>query len=143
MIKNVHIITVDEIGISKKKIHTIVKHLRDELDLTITSLLINFVRAETITEINEKYLDHRGSTDIITFNYGADNRIIDAEIFISIPDAIDNAGRYSVSNAVEFLRLVIHGMLHLAGYDDMEPEKKAIMKNKEDYLVRKFEYIIK
>jgi rRNA maturation RNase YbeY len=93
------------------------------------------VNSEEILEINKNYLKHFYTTDIITFNYSGDNKNLEGEIFISLPDAKENALKFNVDFNQELLRLITHGMLHLLGYDDEEPEKKKIMKKLENKLV--------
>ena len=69
--------------VDKKSIHTLIGSLKNELNLQIDFLVINFVSSEEITELNEKYLNHYHSTDIITFDYAENKANIDGEIIIS------------------------------------------------------------
>ena len=77
------------------------------------------------------------ATDIITFNYSNVLDQIDGEIFISIEDALNNSKKYKVSLSDELVRLVIHGILHLLGYDDLNTSEKKIMKRLENKLLSK------
>ena len=72
-----------------------------------------------IHDINKSYLKHDYTTDIITFNYSNSLEQIDGEIFISIDDALSNSKKFKVTLSDELVRLVIHGILHLLGYDDL------------------------
>ena len=92
--------------------------------------------------MNKAYLQHNYSTDIITFNYSELVKKIDGEIFISIDDALDNAKKYKVSLSDELVRLVIHGVLHLLGYDDQTTSDKKTMKRLENKLLSKNKFIL-
>ena len=90
-----------------------------ELNFSILSLNINFVSGAEIHRINKEFLNHDFTTDIITFNYTGNKLDFDGEIFISIDDARFNAKKYKVDLQIELARLVIHGILHLMGYNDL------------------------
>ena len=137
--KSIKIFSEKGIRVDKKKIDLLVQKLMDELHFTIDSLEFNFVGTKTITEINNKYLNHSGSTDIITFNYSDEKFRFDGEISISVPDAYENAKKYKVTIDNEIERLIIHGVLHLLGYDDLTPAKKRTMKKYENKFVKQFE----
>lgn len=70
-----------------------------------------------LLNINKEYLQHDYFTDIITFNY-CENDIISGDLFISIDTVRDNAKTFNTSFESEFRRVVIHGILHLIGFDD-------------------------
>lgn len=123
--------------VKKKDVHVIVKEVCSELSLRVSSLEINFMNSEQIHEINVQYLNHDFSTDIITFNYSEEKTILDGELFISLEDARENAKKFKVFFENEVVRLIIHGILHMIGYDDTKPELKRRMKRKENELVKK------
>ncbi len=141
MIKNFQVFSSSK-SINKLSIHKLVSSLKKELNLQIDSLMINFVTTSEITELNEKYLDHYFSTDIITFDYSEERNEIDGEIFISIDDAESNARKYKVHLKNEITRLIIHGILHLLGYDDQQKKDKIIMKRVENDLLNKNKFIL-
>ncbi|UCH65059.1 MAG: rRNA maturation RNase YbeY [Ignavibacterium sp.] len=116
--------------------------LRKDLDYSIQSLFINFIDNASIQKINKEYLNHNYSTDIITFNYSGSNVAFDGEIFISIDDAQLNAKKYKISLSKELKRLIIHGILHLKGYDDIKSDDRIIMKKKENYLLNKYNFTL-
>lgn len=108
--------------------------LKKILSFTIESLNINFITPDLMIEINKQYLNHNYDTDIITFNYSGSNTNLDGEIFISIGQAIDNSIRFNVNLDSELIRLIVHGILHLLGYDDQKSSNKKKMKIEEDKL---------
>lgn len=129
-------------NLKKKQIHDLVKSLSGILDFNLSSLEINFVSGKYIYDLNKTYLQHNYSTDIITFNYSELVKQIDGEIFISIDDALDNAKKFKVSLSDELIRLVIHGILHLLGYNDQTTFDKKIMKRLENKLLYKNKFIL-
>ncbi|TSA26975.1 MAG: rRNA maturation RNase YbeY [Ignavibacteriales bacterium] len=141
--KNLFIYTEKGIKINKRSLHKIVVLLCNELEINVSVLEINFVSSETILGINKKYLNHNYNTDIITFDYSNERNNLDGEIFISIDDALENSKKYHVTLNNEILRLVIHGILHMAGYDDVTLAKRKKMKKVEDVLVQKLQNLSK
>ncbi len=95
-----------------------------------------FTSDKYLLSINKKYLKHNYYTDIVTFNY-CDERVIQGDIFISIDTVKNNSKRFGVKYSEEMHRVIIHGILHLIGYDDQNDEERALMRQKEnDYLER-------
>lgn len=139
--KNLRIYSKNK-NIEKKKIHQFVKHLLQELNLSLDSLELNFISSSEIQDINKKYLSHDYSTDIITFNYSDTQKTIDGEIFISIDDAKQNANKFKVNFIEEIGRLILHGILHLIGYDDLTPAARKKMKIIENRLLKKNKFIL-
>lgn len=136
MIKNLSINSKFK-KLKKSEVHKLLGSLKQELNFSVEALIINFIDREEITEINKEFLKHDFSTDIITFNYSGSNTLIDGEIYISVGDAQINAAKFKVSESDELTRLVIHGVLHLLGYDDKNPDEKKIMKSLENRLTYK------
>jgi len=90
-----------------------------------------FCSDKYILEINRQYLNHDYFTDIITFNYNND-KLISSDIYISIDTVAKNAEYYNVKFENELNRVMIHGILHLLGFDDKSEDEKIVMRNKED-----------
>ena len=141
MINNLYVSSSTK-KINKARIHKLVGLLREDLDFSIVSLYINFIPAEEIHNINIEFLNHDRSTDIITFNYSGSNIEIDGEIFISIDDAKIFARKYKVSLSNEITRLIIHGILHLKGYDDIKNNDRVKMKRIENDLTNKYNFAL-
>ena len=141
MIKNLYVSSSTG-KINKARIHRLVGLLREDLEFHIESLYINFITNEEIHKINKEFLKHDRSTDIITFNYSGNHFEIDGEIFISIDDANINARKYKVSLSKEFTRLIIHGILHLKGYDDIKKNDRMKMKRIENNLTNKYNFAL-
>ena len=93
--------------------------------------------------LNNKYLNHKHSTDIITFDYSKLDSCLEGEILISTNDALDNSKRFKTLFNEELIRLVIHGVLHLLGYKDKKSNERRAMKLKEDLLTHKYKFLAK
>jgi probable rRNA maturation factor len=124
--------------LSKRAVHNLVYELKKELNIEISSLIINFVTEQEIIDINNRFLSHNFSTDIITFNYSDSRQNIDGELYISYKEAEHNAVKFRVTLKKELSRLIIHGVLHLIGYDDVNKSDKLVMKRLENKLLKKF-----
>ncbi len=96
---------------------------------------INYIFCDDnyLSAINSKYLKHDTLTDIITFSNSSNPSIISGDIYISVERVSDNAGSMNLSFEEEISRVIIHGILHLLGYDDHTVDEKLQMRAKEDY----------
>ena len=93
---------------------------------------ILFCSANYILDVNMKYLQHDYFTDIITFDYCEGSKL-SGDLFISIDSVRDNAAFYGTEFEDELNRVIVHGILHLIGYDDHSESEQAMMRSKEDY----------
>ena len=93
---------------------------------------IIFCSDNYILDVNMKYLQHDYFTDIITFDY-CEGEKISGDLFISIDSVRENAAFYHTEFEDELNRVIVHGVLHLIGYDDHSEEDIAVMRSKENY----------
>ncbi len=105
---------------------------RDEFDLQV-----HIVAEEEITRLNEKYLRHGGSTDVIAFDYSESaDPVLRGEVFVCLLEAIRQAPRFHTTWQEELVRYVVHGILHLCGHDDQTPLLRRKMKQAENAALR-------
>ncbi len=96
-------------------------------------IFYHFCSDDFLLNINREYLQHAYLTDIITFPLSTRPEIISAEIFISIDRVFENSSILKTPFEREFARVLVHGVLHLMGYDDHSDAEKLEMRAKEDY----------
>jgi rRNA maturation RNase YbeY len=84
-----------------------------------------------LLDINQKYLGHDTLTDIVTFDNSEDPKMIEGDIFISIEMVRENEIKFDTEDS-ELKRVMVHGLLHLAGYKDKDKAQRELMRNKEN-----------
>ncbi|MEJ6681715.1 MAG: rRNA maturation RNase YbeY [Flavobacteriales bacterium] len=98
-----------------------------------------FCTDDYLININQKHLNHDTYTDIITFDYTEDGNIT-SEIYISVDRVRENAKNLGVETLDETHRVIIHGVLHLCGYNDKSELQAQEMRNKENYYLGKRDF---
>ena len=99
---------------------------------TLQELNYIFCSDQYLLQINQQYLDHDTYTDIITFDNSDKHKVIIGDIFISIERIRENAVKFGSGLENELHRVIIHGALHLLGYQDKKADSKKLMTQKED-----------
>ncbi len=144
--------------INRRRLKHFTQALLAELKVEAVELEINLVAAPEITRLNETFLHHAGSTDVIAFDYRLGvppssgnfaaspagrnrlkpgHRTLHGEIFICVEEAILQARRFGTSWQSEIVRYLIHGILHLLGFDDANAGARRKMKREENRLLRR------
>ena len=120
----------------RRIVHTL---LVDELQLEGFAVVISLLNDATMSELNETWLNHEGSTDVLTFDYRGANigEPLAGEIFVCVEEAVRQAQAYHTTWQAEVVRYIVHGILHLQGYDDMTAPKRRIMKRQENRLLKR------
>ena len=98
------------------------------------SISILFVTNSIIRQLNKKFLGRHYATDVLAFETG--------DIVVSVDMAIENAKHFKTDLKRELVLYVIHGLLHLLGYDDHRPKDIALMRQKEIQCLKKVEHLI-
>lgn len=103
-------------------------------------ITIIFCSDNYILDINQKYLGHDYFTDIITFDYCEGDRL-SGDLFISVDSVRENSIEFGTDFKDELNRVIVHGILHLIGYDDSSEEEIAQMRSKENYYLSLREHV--
>lgn len=98
--------------------------------LSMSDITLIFCSDEHLLTVNQNFLEHDFYTDIITFDYCADD-LVSGDLFISVDRVIENAQDFNVTFDQELHRVIIHGVLHLCGYKDKSPDEEKQMRQKE------------
>jgi len=93
---------------------------------------IIFCSDNYILDINQRFLGHDYFTDIITFDY-CEGEVLSGDLFISVDSVAENAVEYGAEFPEELSRVMVHGILHLIGYDDHTKSDQKVMREKENY----------
>lgn len=101
-------------------------------NIQIGALNFIFCTNSHIRDMNIKFLNHDYDTDVLTFNYSADN-FISGDVFINVDYIRYYADEYKLAFFDELSRIIIHGVLHLLGYDDQTHQDKQLMTAREDF----------
>jgi probable rRNA maturation factor len=118
--------------IEKKKVQAYVKRVLGRTPATISVVFVNSHRCKAI---NRTFLNHNYVTDVISFVLET-KPVLEGEIYVNLDRAKQQAREYGVSFSNEVARLVIHGALHIIGYDDTTSAQRKKMKAVEDQHVR-------
>jgi rRNA maturation RNase YbeY len=116
----------------KRKTSALIRKILDKEKILEGNISIIFCNDNFLHKLNLKYLNKDNYTDIITFNYNEEGKI-SGDLFISIDRVNENADIHQCDRITEMQRVIIHGMLHLIGYDDQNLEEQKIIRSKEDY----------
>jgi probable rRNA maturation factor len=111
--------------------------LSKQLGLEDAEVGFDFVNDQRMAELNQRYLGHEGSTDVITFPYSESDGPLQGDIFICVDEAIRQSRSFKTTWQQEIVRYMVHGILHLLGEDDLKPDLRRKMKRKENRLVEK------
>ena len=103
----------------------------------IDTLVFLFVDDKEILEMNKKFLKHDYYTDVITFGDLEDKKI-SGDIAISVERVLDNSKMYGVEFEDELKRVMVHGLLHIMGYNDKASNDKSVMSQKENKAIKMF-----
>ncbi len=109
----------------------IIKEVIEKEKKTSGDLSFIITNDEVVKKINIQFLEHHYYTDVISFDYNSAD-VVNGEIYISIDTVKKNALNYKVSLKQEIVRVMIHGVLHLVGYNDKEKGEKVIIGRMED-----------
>ena len=110
--------------------------LRDEA-VTAAEVAIIFCGDRRSAELNRKWFDHDEPTDVIAFPLSRHPASpLEGEVYVNLAQARRQAPASSVSVDEEVRRLVVHGLLHLAGWEDREEEAAAVMRRRQEIYVQ-------
>ena len=121
----------------KKDLRKVIREISISESKKISSLNLILCEDAEIREYNKKYLGHDHETDIITFYDKDENGDTEGELLMSLETIFSNSIRFRTDKWKELKRVVIHGVLHLCGYDDKTKKEKAIMKKRENHYLTK------
>lgn len=144
---------ISKIVVDLRKLFSMVRYFQEDITFNFKNKLLNncwlktvagseirklgdiniiFCSDNYILDVNMKYLQHDYFTDIITFDY-CEGDVLNGDLFISIDSVKENSVFYGTGFNDELNRVIVHGVLHLIGYDDHCDKDIAVMREKENY----------
>lgn len=109
----------------------VIRHSESSSAVPAGELSITFLTDPALAKLHADYLDDPTTTDVITFE-GDESMGHAGDVCVSADTALAYSKKHDTDFTEELLRYVIHGWLHLAGYDDLEPRKKRRMRAAEE-----------
>lgn len=118
--------------INKKWIYDVIKNEKKSLSF----LSVNICSDKHLLKMNNEVLKHNYYTDIITFDLSDNKETVEGDLYISIDRVKENAIVNKIKVNDELSRVIVHGILHLCGYNDKTIEEKKEMTEKENYYLQ-------
>lgn len=122
---------VEHPQIDEKKLSNWIESVAKKYNKETGDISYLFCDDEKILEVNQEYLNHDFYTDIITFDY-SEGKIISGDIIISLQTVELNSQMYKTDFTEELHRVIIHGILHLSGLNDLTEEDEIAMREAEN-----------
>ena len=122
----------------RRRLKKFLATLFNEEKKEISSLDYIFCNDHYLIELNQQFLQHNYYTDILTFDLSQKTGPMVGEIYISVDRVKENYKIYGSTLEKELLRVMIHGALHLCGYNDTTSKQRNRMTKKEDYYLTEY-----
>lgn len=116
--------------VDRKRMRLAIQAIVRDAGIAEARISVAIVDDPTIGKLHGEFLDDPDPTDVLSFVLEPPPSL-EGEVVASADTALSNATRYNCPAEEELLRYVIHGTLHLVGYDDTTPRKRAVMRKKE------------
>ena len=120
-------------GPQESKVSSIIKHILESEGVRNGEITLIFGSDELLSDLKKKYFNKNHLTDVIAFRLNEnDESDLEGEIYISLPRSVENAVKFNEPLNRELGRLLVHGGLHLMGYEDESKNDKKAMTEKEN-----------
>ena len=124
--------------IDRRRMRRVVRAIVRDAEIPEAQISVAVVDDVTIAKLHQKYLNDPDPTDVLSFVLERSSKAIEGEVVVSAETALASAPHYGCSADEELLRYVIHGTLHLVGYDDTTPKDRTVMRKMErEYLEKR------
>ena len=120
----------ESVRLDEAQARGVVESILGEAGVRQGSVSVAVVNDPTIHELNRRYLEHDYPTDVLSFLLERDGASLDGEVVVSADTARRTAERLGWPAEHELLLYIVHGTLHLVGYDDLDPQSKAGMRGR-------------
>lgn len=124
--------------IDTQNLETYVRRLLDAEGITAAQISLAIVDDRQIHEVNRRFLEHDYPTDVLSFCFSDGTDSLEGEVIVSAETAVRQAAQFGLTSQNELLLYVVHGLLHLVGYRDKQPEDVARMRARERHFLSQF-----
>ncbi len=118
--------------LDERVLQALVRRVADAEDCSMGTVSIVLTDHDTVLTLNREHLGHDYVTDVLSFDLSEEPACMDGEIYVDLDTAAERHEEFGASFAEEARRYVVHGALHLVGYDDRNDDERAIMRRLED-----------
>ncbi len=118
-----------------------IKQVAQTYGMKVGDLTYIFCSDDKIIEVNRQFLQHDYYTDIITFDYDVEG-VVSGDMYISVDTVRSNSEIYAPSFERELQRVIIHGVLHLCGLKDKQPDDEKNMRSAEEKALAMLDHIL-
>jgi rRNA maturation RNase YbeY len=127
-----------DLPFQESSIASILKHIEEKESVQFHSVELVFTDETGIIDINSEYLNREYVTDIISFRLDDDssNQSIEGTLYCCAPRIAEQSEEFDSTPKTEFLRIIVHGLLHLVGYNDQSDTDKEKMTSLEDHYLQ-------
>ena len=119
------------VSLDRVRLRRAVRAILKDASIREARISLAFVDDPTIARLNEQFLDHRGPTDVLSFVLDSGEGRLEGEVVVSAETASREAPRFGWTPHDELLLYVVHGTLHLVGYDDQTAGRRVRMRARE------------
>ena len=128
----------EEVAIEEDRIRLVCEKILADAAIVSGRIGIVIVDNDTIHDLNRDFLQHDYPTDVISFQVESDSEKghLEGEVIASAEMALERAPEFKWSVKEELILYIIHGLLHLVGYDDLTPEDREKIREKERFYLR-------
>jgi probable rRNA maturation factor len=113
-----------------------VRAILKDASITRARISLAVVDDPTMARLNEQFLDHKGPTDVLSFVLDKSEGFVDGEVIVGAETALRESPRYGATPSDELLLYVVHGTLHLVGYDDTTVATRRKMRKREQEVLQ-------
>lgn len=121
-------------SLDEDTIERLVRHVVEAEAASLVHVGVVLSDHDTVRRLNETYLDHDYNTDVISFSLQEEETsdAVEGEVYVDLDTAAERHEEFDTTFEREAYRYVVHGVLHLLGYDDATDEGQKTMRSRED-----------
>lgn len=133
--------TTLDVSVDEDMVADVAELMQQNENVRFSLIEVVFIDEDEIININKEHLQHDYVTDIITFHYHDKDEPIEGTLFCCAQRIAEQAVEFESNPETEFIRIIIHGLLHLCGYEDSNADEKSRMTELENEYLKQLDYL--